>query len=166
MATAARTIPTKPQKTAAATKIEDILDRPSNAAERPPAFPAGTFLWVLKGLPRYDKSTKKQTPFAEFTLQPIEARDDVDEQELADFGGLADKTKKATFYMTDASEFMLREFLDACGIPDQDEDGNDLSHRERIDQSPNAQVLGTITHKPSQDGTRMFAEITAWARVE
>lgn len=160
-------IATKPApKAAAATKIEDILDRPSNAAERPPTFPAGTYVWVVKGLPRYDKSAKKQTPFAEFTLQPIEAKEDVDEQELADFGGLADKTKKATFYLTDNSEFMLREFLDACGIDEEDEDGEPYSHKQRIEQTPNAQVLGTITHKPNNDGTRMFAEISSWAQVE
>jgi len=155
-----------PSKTAAATKIEDILDRPSNAAERPPAFPAGTFLWVIKGLPRFDKSTKKQTPFAEFTLQPVEAYDDVDPTELEAFGGLSDKTKKATFYLTDNSEFMLREFLDACGIPEEDDEGAPMSHRARIEATPNAQVAGTITHKPSADGQRMFAEITAWAKVE
>lgn len=154
-----------PQK-APAGKLEDILDRPSNEAVPPPLFPAGTWLWTIVGLPRFDKSSKKQTPFVEFTLKPMQALDDVDPTALEEFGSFADKTKKATFYLTDNSEFMLKEFFDACSIADEDDDGNALSHRQRIEETPNAQVFGVITHKPNQDGTRMNAEIGQWAKVE
>lgn len=157
----------KPQgKTAAATKIEDILDRPSNAAERPKPMPAGTYLMVVQGLPRFDKSSKKQTPYVEFLLVPQSAMDDVDAAELEEMGGLADKTVKATFYLTDGSEYRLTEFLDACGVGEEDEDGEALSHRARIEETPNCQVYCTMVHEPSADGQRMFAKPGAFAIVE
>lgn len=153
-------------KAAAATKIEDILDRPSNAAERPKPMPAGTYLCVVQGLPRFDKSSKKQTPFVEFLLVPQQAQDDVDAGELEEMGGLADKTIKASFYLTDNSEYRLTEFLDACGIADENDEGEARSHRERIEDSPNCQVYVTMTHKPNADGTAMYAQPSAFALVE
>ena len=157
---------TKPSKTPAATKIEDILDRPSNAAERPKPMPAGTYLCVVQGLPRFDKSSKKQTPYVEFLLVPQQAQNDVDPTELEELGGLTDKTIKTTFYLTDNSEYRLTEFLDACGIAEEDDEGEPLSHRARIEETPNCQVYCTMVHEPSQDGQRMFAKPGAFAIVE
>lgn len=157
---------TKPQKTAAATKIEDILDRPSNEAEPPKTVPAGNYRCRVQGLPRFDKSSKKQTPFVEFLLVPTAALDDVDEGELAEAGGLEGKTFKATFYLTDGSEYRLREFLDACDIADVDDNDEPRSHRERIEDSPNCEVIVTMIHEPSADGTRMFAKPGAFAQAD
>lgn len=157
---------TVPQKAKPAARIEDILDRPSNEAEPPKTVPAGNYRCRVQGLPRFDKSSKKQTPFVEFLLVPTAALDDVDETELAEAGGLEGKTFKATFYLTDGSEYRLREFLDACGVDDEDDDGNARSHRERIEDSPNCEVLVTMIHEPSADGQRMFAKPGAFALAE
>lgn len=159
--TATQLKPAKP-----ATKIEDILDRPSNEAEAPKSMPAGNYRCRVQGLPRFDKSSKKQTPFVEFLLIPTAALDDVDEAELTEAGGLADKTIKATFYLTDNSEYRLREFLDACGVAEEDDEGNAASHRERIEATPNCEVLVTMVHEPSADGMRMYAKPGAFALAE
>lgn len=151
---------------ASATKIEDILDRPSNEAERPKPVPAGNYHCKVQGLPRFDKSSKKQTPFVEFTLVPITALDDVDQEELAQMGGLTDKTFKAPFYLTENSEYRLREFLDACDVPDVDDDNEPLSHRARIEETPNCEVIVTMVHEPSQDGSTTFAKPGAFAKAE
>lgn len=149
-----------------AEKIGDILDRPSNEAAAPKTVPAGNYVCKVQGMPRFDKSSKKQTPFVEFLLVPTSAMDDVDADELSEAGGLTDKTFKATFYLTDNSEYRLREFLDACQVPDEDDNGEALSHRARIEETPNAEVIVTMVHEPSADGQRMFAKPGAFAQVE
>lgn len=149
-----------------AEKIGDILDRPSADAKPPKTMPAGNYLCRVQGLPRFDKSSKKQTPFVEFLLVPTSAMDDVDETELAESGGLADKTIKATFYLTDNSEYRLSEFLTACGIAEEDDDGEKFSHRQRIEETPNTEVIVTMIHEPSADGTRMYAKPGAFALAE
>lgn len=149
-----------------APNMKAILNRPSADAAPPKTFPAGTWLCTVKGLPRFDKSSKKKTDYAEFLLKPMQPQEDVDADALAEFGDFSKKEIKATYYLTDASEFMLKEFLDNCGIPDVDEDDEKLTHAQRIDLIPGAQVFVTIKHRASEDGTRMFAEVGGTAKVE
>jgi hypothetical protein len=130
-----------------------LLDTPSSEVERPKPLPAGSYTAVVHGLPRYDKSTKKQTEFVEFTLNLLAAGDDVDEGELKEMGGFAGKTMRATYYITDTALWRLKDFLDHLGIEDEG------SLRQRIEEAPGKQVGIFIKHEPSQDGTTFFAQI-------
>ena len=65
-----------------------LLDKPASEIERPKPLPQGGYICTVKGLPKFDKSSKKQTEFVEFTLQPVEAMEDVDQEALASMGGL------------------------------------------------------------------------------
>lgn len=141
-----------------------ILDRPSNEAERPKPLPQGSYLCVVHGLPKYDKSSKKQTPYVEFTLNILQAGDDVDTEALEEMGGIENKTLRATFYLTDSAEWRLTEFLDHCGIEDSDGD-KALTHRERIDKSAGCQVWATVSHEASDDGQSVFAKLKGTAAV-
>ena len=49
--------------------FEDILDKPATEIDRPKPLPIGEYVWTIQGLPRYDKSKEKQTPFYEFTCK-------------------------------------------------------------------------------------------------
>lgn len=138
-----------------------ILDKPSSDIERPRPVPQGTYLCTIKGLPRYDKSSKKQTEFAEFTLVPLQAMDDVDADELTTMGGLTDKEFKHTFYLTEKSAYRLKEFLvDDLGIDEQD------SLRPMMDETPGKQVLVYIKHTPSEDGKSVYANVGSTAKVD
>ncbi len=132
--------------------FSDILDLETSETERPKPLPQGTYTCVVQGLPRYDKSSKKQTPFVEFTLAPNGVLDDVDAEALEDMGGFAGKTIRATYYLTDDALWRLKEFLAHCGI----EDGK---YRDCIDQTPGCSVGAVLRHKASQDGTGVFAEL-------
>lgn len=136
-----------------------LLDTPSQEVHAPPVFPAGMWQWRVVGQPRFDKSSKKGTEFVEFTLKPMAAGEDVDQDALNDFGSFAEKTLPATFYITEKSLFMLKEFLDHCGIPDEG------SLRQRIDQAMNSEVIGFIRHEASEDGQRIFARFGRFAPV-
>ena len=78
-----------------------ILDRPANEIQRPKPLPVGTYVCVVVGLPREDKSTKKGTEFVEFTMRPIEASTDIDEDDLKAMGGLENKTLRVTFWLVE-----------------------------------------------------------------
>lgn len=145
--------------------FSSILDKPSNEAERPKPLPQGTYVGVVSGMPRLDKSSKKQTEFAEFTLNILAAQEDVDPDELKAIGGFSGKSIKSTYYLTEASEYRLREFLDHCGVPDE-EDGEALSHRQRMEQTPGKQVLLTVKHTASDDGRSVYANVAGTASVE
>ncbi len=137
-----------------------LLDKAPSEVERPKPMPEGQYLWVIKGLPRYDKSSKKQTEFVEFTLAAQQTGPDVDQDELAAMGGIADKTTKATFYLTEGSLWRLKEFLEHCGI----EEAGSL--REMIDETPNCSVVGYIKHEASNDGESVFARLGKTASAD
>lgn len=142
--------------------FSSLLSKPASDFERPKPAPQGTYLAAVHGLPRFDKSSKKQTEFAEFTVNLLEAGSDVDPEELATYGGVVGKQMKATFYLTEGAMFMLREFLAALGLDETQYE----STGAMIDDTPGQQFLATVTHEVSQDGKSTFARITGWAPVD
>ena len=140
---------------AQAQSFASILDRAPSEIEKPKPLPQGSYITVLVGQPRFDKSTKKQTDFVEFQHKLLSAQDDVDEDELKALGGIKDKVMKNTFYLTEGATWRLKEFLEHCGI-DMDEVE---SLREAVEQTPGKQVGVFVNHEASQDGTSVFARI-------
>jgi hypothetical protein len=131
-----------------------ILDQQATDIEPPKPLPAGSYVCIVQGLPRFDKSSRKQTDFVEFTLQPVSAEDDVDADDLEDFGPLGEKTIRATFYITNEAVYRLRDFLVDLGL---EIEGHSLN--ELINQSPGQSVIAHIVHRFSDDGKRVFAEV-------
>lgn len=134
--------------------FESILDTPANEVERPKPLPAGTYDCIVRGLPEYGESTQKKTPFCRFTLAVQAAGDDVDPAELEEMGGVADKTIRTTYYTTPDAMFRLTDFLEHCGI---DLEGKTV--RQAIDETPNCSVRAVVSHRASEDGQQIFAEV-------
>lgn len=151
------------------TSFADILDAPPSEDDRPKPPPQGSYLCVVKGMPRIDKSSQKQTPFVEFTLIPKAAGADVDAEDLQAWATKADGsmkrldeiTIKNTIYTTEASVFMLNDFLSHCGI---EADGR--SRREMLDDTPNCEVVIFIRHEARQDGQGVVARVGKTAPAE
>lgn len=142
-----------------------ILDRPSNEVERPKAMPVGTYLTIVKGQPRLDKSRNKGTDLVEFTHSIQEAADDVDEDALKEWlngDKLKGKEIKNVYYLTDNSLWRVKDFLSHCGL---DVEGKHTL-RQLIEDTPNCEVFLTMRHEPSQDGQNMFARVAGSAAVE
>lgn len=139
-----------------------LLNKAGSEVERPKPMPIGTYTCVVKGLPKMDKSSKKQTEYVEFTLQPVAAGPDVDTDALEAMGGLAEKTLRATYYITENSLWRLKEFLGHCGL---DVEGG-TSLRSLIEQTPNCSVNVSIKHDMGNDGKTPYAVIANTAAVE
>ena len=142
--------------------FSSILDAAPSEVERPKPLPQGTYTAVVQGLPRQDKSTKKQTPYVEFTLAILANGVDVDQDELKAMGGFSGKTMRATFYLTEGAAWRLDEFLEHLGI---ELDGK-KSRAEMIEEAPGKQVGVYVKHTPSQDGQSIYAEISRTLPLE
>lgn len=147
-----------------------ILDRQSTEIERPKVLPTGTFVWMVKGQPRFDKSSKKQTEFCEFTVQPLQAQEDVDPDDLqaaltrkdGSTKLLGDMTQRLTFYLTEDAVWRLKQFL----TRDLKLEEEDKSLRQLVNEAPGCQFLGNIIHKANDSGDGVFAQIGTTAAVE
>jgi hypothetical protein len=151
--------------------FSSILDTPVSEVSRPKPLPQGTYLGMTKGLPRYDKSTKKGTPFSEYSIQLMEACEDVDQEELnvaltkgnGDVISLRDRSPmRLTFYHTPDALWRLIKFLKDLGLETED-DTTTVGELEQ--QAPGRQVYVHIKHTPSDDGEAMFANIDKTAPV-
>lgn len=151
------------------TQFSDILDKPADQIDRPKPLPVGTYSWMVQGLPRFDKSKEKQTPYYEFLLKCTGALDDVNEEDLQEWAKKADGTmrnlteftQKLTFYITEDSVYRLQEFIQHLGI-----DGDGKSTRQAIDETPNCECVANIVHVASKDGTSVYANIGKTGPVE
>ena len=147
---------------ATAPNFASILDESPTEVSAPQPAPQGTYVFVV-GNPRYDKSTKKQTEFAEYTLIIQQPMDDVDPDDLkAIEGGVKGKILKATYYLTDGSTYRLREFLGHLGL----DEAEYATLGEMVEDAPGKQFLATVIHEPSTDGQSIFARIGGTAPVE
>lgn len=139
-----------------------LLEARPTEVDRPKPLPQGSYVCVVKGLPEYGESSKKKTPFVKFNLQPTAAMDDVDEGDLKAMGGFANKTIRATFYLTEDAVYRLDEFHEHCGL----ELNPKVSRRQRNEEAVNQQVIAFIKHTSSEDGQSTYAELGKTAPVE
>lgn len=140
------------------TQLSSILDQPSTSVKFP-KLPVGSYVGVVMGMPRYDVSTRKGTKFVEFQIKLFEAMEDVDQDELEEFGSIADKQLPITFYYeTEGGYRRLNAFLDNCGIEDEG------TPRQRIEETSGKTIIVQIKHTPSQDGMTVFAQIDGTAK--
>lgn len=153
-------------------KFASILDRPASEITAPKSIPPGTYLGMVKGLPRYDKSTKKGTEYVEFMIGMVSAQDDVDQDDLklaltnektGEVKPLTDVQMKTTYYITESAAWRYKKFLQDCGFDDQQFEEHSM--RELGESLANTEVMVLIRHKSSDDGKRIFAEISDTARA-
>lgn len=141
--------------------FESILDKPIDDITRPPPMPAGSYVATVVGLPTQGKSSnEKQTPFYEFKFNLVSPMEDVDQEKLAEIGGLAGKTGTIKFYLTEDSAWRLKEFLlDHLGITGVS------SIKQAIAEAPNRQCVVVYKSQPSRQGDRLVSFIDSTAKA-
>lgn len=151
-----------------------VLDKPSSEVGRPKPLPVGSYIGVVQGLPKIDKSTKKQTEYSEYSVKLLQAGEDVDKEDLdtaltkasGEKINLTDKAVKITYYHTDDSLWRLKQFFEHLDIPEEDDDGEALTMRQRMQLVPNRQIGFYIKHAASEDGEAVFANVDKTFKVE
>lgn len=150
--------------------FESILDTPVADVTRPQPMPAGTYDCLVKGLYEEGQSSQKKTPFVRFTYVFQAALNDVDEEELtivlSDKDGnrtpIGEKTIKDTYYTTPDALFRLTDTLERMGI----EDLESKSVRQALSETPNCPIRIVVSHRASEDGQQIFAEVKATMKAE
>lgn len=146
-----------------------ILDKKPTLIEKPKTLPVGSYIAAVQGMPKQDVSTKKKTPYYEYTLKYLQAMDDVDTDDLkaaltrADGSKkvLSEMTQRLTFYLTDDAIWRLTTFLEHCGLSKDDFE----SVREMAESAGGCQVIIKLRHKPSEDGESMYPDVAGTAPV-
>lgn len=158
-------------KAAQAQTFGSILDRAPSEIEKPKPLPPGSYITVVVGQPRFDKSSKKQTPFVEFQHKILSASEDVDPDDLKAYLSMADgSTRKLTdvtvkniLYDTPAAGYRIKQFVQDCGLDVGDEETGDKGEydtlREAVEETSGKQVGIFIKHEPFQDGSGVQARV-------
>lgn len=140
-----------------------LLEKQVDSVEAPKPLPVGSYK-ALVGKHKFDKSAKKQTDFVRFDIKPIEALEDVDQEELEKAGGLAAMQKvtlRQDYYLTEDALYRLRKFLEEnCRLSCEGR-----SFQEVIPETENAEIIVQLKHRLSEDGQSKYMEIGTIASV-
>lgn len=98
--------------------FNDVLNTKVDSIERPPLIPIGTYRAVVKKIPSLETSNDGKFDFVDFSLQLVEAQDDVDQDDLKFFGGLNNTYTRHRFLFNKEDDtafkrtlFNLKRFL-------------------------------------------------------
>jgi hypothetical protein len=88
-----------------------ILDKRLDEIEAPTLLPRGTYLATIIDVNPDVVSREKKTPGVEFTFKLVNPIFVSDQQALIDAGGCDGREVKYSYWLTENSAFMLRNFL-------------------------------------------------------
>lgn len=147
-----------------------ILDKPAENLEAPKPIPVGNYLALISGPEVYSKVGANQTDMVSWPVKLIQPQADVDMAALNEaltskdgtVKSLGDVKQKFDQFLTEASAFMVRDFLaNTLGI---DPAGKSL--RQMISEALGKQMIVTIKHGLTKgDNPRVFAQISDTAKV-
>ena len=139
---------------------ERLLGKDLEQIERPKPLPVGTYTMQVESH-RFDESSKKKTPFVEFTFICIGADSDVDSEQLAEIKDLSKRKFREAFYLTEAAEYRLKEFLEMAGVSV----GGGRTFADALPDTTGATVKAYFRQTPTDDG-HMRSEIAKYAALE
>lgn len=129
-----------------------LLSKPIDDVSKPKPLPRGTYTGQVSGF-EYAESKEKKTPFVRYTLKVHAPGEDVDTDDLEGIT-VAGKTLRKDFYLTDDSQWRVKEFLESCGIATS---GRSLG--ETIPDAVNVQVMIEVTQRPGQDPSEIYNDV-------
>jgi hypothetical protein len=136
-----------------------ILSKPMSEIEKPKPLPIGSYLCIVDGVPELTQIGQKQTDAAVFKLKVLQPLEDVDTEQLAEAGGVSNKTLRLTLFLTEDSLHRAKKLLNEhMGIEE------DKTLQEALMEAQGRQVVANVSHRPSQDGTELYAEVKSTAK--
>lgn len=155
--------------------FSDALNRSSETIKRPPPPPIGHYVMTIsKAVPPAEPINTAKFQGSKLTLPVsiVSAAEDVDEDELADFGNVAGFNLRLDFMFNEApgeeTKFestlnRLKEFCLKCGV--EDTPGKALS--EMLMELPGTHFIGELKHRANpNDIEEVYPEIGATTKYE
>lgn len=137
-----------------------LLNRKADECEKPVAIPQGSYAMRIVGYTT-GESRQKKTPYVEMELKIIAPRDDVDAEEYAKVKNPQDRSFKVQFYITEESLYRLEEFLKKAGM-----ETAGRSFVEILAEVAGAEIIGVVSHRMSDDGETVYAEVKRFLKAE
>jgi hypothetical protein len=156
-----------------ATQIEgrpnfsSLLDEAPDSVVFPSPVPQGSYVAVVQ--PGWSKGTnaKSGIDFHEFKFKLMQPFDDVDADELKEYGDITDTIYKRQFAITPKAIPYLDDFHAACGLNLVQLKAGNVSRLLRNDEVVNTYVGVYIKHRPWNDNSgKVSAEIDRFFVVE
>ena len=136
--------------------FNEALNQKASDIEKPPLMPQGTYVWEVTKVPAITTSKSGEWDIAEFLVKAIQAEDDVDEDDLAEFGAVTQARNKVSFMFSKNEDnktdnenmlYRLKSFLtETLGI----EEG-DLTLKELMADAPGKMFLAQAVWRPDRD---------------
>lgn len=155
--------------------FQEALNTKVDEIERPPLLPMGTYRWLVEKHPALDTIANGRFDVCDFILKCVEAKDDVDVEDLQAYienaGDLSGARIRHRFMFNKEDEgnfkrsmFNLKRFItEHLGVGEE----AGMSLKELLAQSVGQQCLGTIKWRPDQNDPEIqYAEIGTTAPVE
>lgn len=134
--------------------LKSLLSKPMDDVKPPVPLPAGTYHGVVKGQ-SFGESRQKKTPFVRYEFTLHSAGDDVDASQLEGVD-LSTKSPRFDFYLTDNSDFRLKDFLTSVGVKTE---GRSLG--ECIAEAVGCEVVLTIIQRyDEKDTSKVYTDVT------
>jgi len=148
----------------------DALDTKQSDIEEPVTQPQGTYIWSVSKVPTISTSKSGEWTIVEFPILPVSAEDDVDPDELEEFGPLSGAANRISFMApTDPDKendvkkalARLKKFLNNTLMVDCDEDA---TLREMLDAAVNCLFMAQAVWRPVEDD--VYIDVKNYAPVD
>ena len=137
------------------TDLSHLLGKKLGEVEKPKQFPVGHYSWLIKSFSIVE-SSKKKTPGIEFLCNMVEAKDDVDEDELALVKNANSRDNKLTMWLTEDSLWRVKEFMISLGISTEDDD---RTLEEILPEAVGQTFVAPIRHETMEGSSDVIAKI-------
>ena len=151
-------------------RFSDALDRSMEDITPPPNLPVGNYIWSVTKHPETNEIADGRFEKLTFLMGCISACEDVDPEDLAEYGNVNGTLLRKDFLFStaeeDATNFEralnnLKRFIEHCGG-----DVSSGNMKEALASIVNAQVMGELKHRPNpNDPEQVFQEIGRTAPV-
>lgn len=150
--------------------FSDLMSTPVNELEMPPPLPVGNYVFLITAY-EIGESSNKGTPFVGFTLRPLQALDDVDQEALAAIPDWRSRELRgmsiAHFYFpkdnaeaAQRSAYRCRKFVEKAIGPIT------APLDQAVTQVMNHQIVGTVGVQINQNDPDVLENnIKAWAKA-
>lgn len=147
--------------------FNSALDKKASDIEKPPVQPQGTYVWAVTKVPAISTSKSGEWSIIEFPVKAISAEDDVDPEDLEQFGAVTSAMNRVSFMAPtaegpegdaarDKTLYQVKKFCQNTLRVDAEEDA---TLRELLDASVNCQFLGQAVWRQSDDGEDTYVDL-------
>lgn len=154
--------------------FSSALDTGANEVEKPPVPPQGTYIWVVTKVPTLSTSKSGEWSIVEFPIRGVSAEDDVDPEELQEFGAASAMLNRISFMAPteegpegDAARkktlYQLKKFMQNTLNVDC---ADTATIREMLDASVNCHFMAQAVWRPSEDGEDTYIDVKNHAPVD